>query len=232
MSSYLSELEGLGSPPASAIAETKICKVLKCIKKLEKIPRDDELHIKKRAENLFDKWKLILDAQPKVIKAPPLEVINLTEEPEVVEAIKAPQLEVIDLTEESEVVEGIKAPQSKVTDLTKESEVVEALQPEVTCLTKESEVVVTIKGPQPEATDSMEGSCQPAALLPHPIEDRRNKPNEFREGVTVGSPQSIGKHPFYLTGPDLTYKQTAVKGLATPSLAIIRLQSRIRHLAR
>jgi hypothetical protein len=90
MSSYLSKLEGLGSPPGSAISRTKICKVLKCIKKLEEIPRDDELHIKERAENLFDKWNPILDAHPKVIKAPQPEVIDLTEESEVVELIEEP----------------------------------------------------------------------------------------------------------------------------------------------
>jgi hypothetical protein len=182
MSSYLSKLEGLGSPPGSAISETKICKILKCIKKLEEIPRDDELHIKKRAENLFDKWKPILDAQPKIVE---------TQQPEVVEVTKAPQPEVIDLTEESEV-----------------AEVIEALQPEV--------------------TDSMEGSCLPADLLFRP---NGHKLDALGEDVAARW-RSIHKHPFYFTQPDLTYKQTTVKGLGTPPLAIIRLQSGIRHLAR
>jgi hypothetical protein len=170
----LSKLEDLGSPPGSAISKTKICKVLKYIKKLEEIPRDDELLITKRAENLFDKWKPILDAQPKVIKAPQPEVIDLTEEPEVAELIEEQQ---------------------------------------------------------PEVTDAMEESCQPGGLLPHPNEDQRNEPSAFREGVTAVSPRDICKHPFYFTQPDLTYKQTTVKGLGTPPLAIIRLQSGIRHLA-
>ena len=227
MSSYLSKLEGLGSPPSSSISETKICKVLKRIKELEEIPRDDELHIKKRAENLFNKWKLILDTQPKVIKTPQLVVIDLTEASQEVEATKAPQPEVTGLTEESEVVEAIKASQPELTDSTEGSE-----ESEVVELTEESEVVKMIKAPQPEVTVLMDGSCQPAVLLPYPNEDRRNEPNVFREGVTTRSPQSIRKHLFYFTQPDLTYKQTSVQGLATLSLAVIRLQSRIQHLAR
>ena len=218
MSSYLTKLEGLGSPPSSAISETKICKILKCIKKLEEIPRDDELHIKKRAENLFDKWKPILDAQPKIVE---------TQQPEVVEVTKAPQPEVIDLTEESEVAEVIETQQPEVVEV---AEVIEAPQLKVTGLTEESEVVEQIEALQPEVTDSMEGPCQPADLLPHPNEDRRNELDALREAVARC--RSIRKHPFYFTQPDLTYKQTTVQGLGTPSLAIIRLQSGIQHLAR
>jgi hypothetical protein len=61
MSFYLSKLEDLGSLLSSILFKTKICRVLKYIKKLEVIPRDDNLYIKKRAKNLFDKWKPILD---------------------------------------------------------------------------------------------------------------------------------------------------------------------------
>jgi hypothetical protein len=194
MSSYLGKLEGLGSPPGSAISNTKICKVLKSIKNLKEIPRDDELHIKKRAENLLDKWKPILDAQPKVINSPQPEVIDLTGE-----------------AEEAEEVEPIEAPQPEATDLKEESEEVELME-----------------APQPEATELTEGL---ADRLPHPDEDRRNELDALREDVAARSP-SIRKHPLSFTQPDLTYKQTTVKGLGTPPLAIIRLQSGIRHLAR
>jgi hypothetical protein len=61
MSSFLRQLEEIINPPKNVILATKINKVLKAIKQLDDIPRECELQLKRRATNLLEKWKGILE---------------------------------------------------------------------------------------------------------------------------------------------------------------------------
>jgi hypothetical protein len=56
ISSFLKKLEKIESPPETIIRATGILKVLKKIRKLDEIPRDDDFEIKGRAARLHEKW--------------------------------------------------------------------------------------------------------------------------------------------------------------------------------
>jgi hypothetical protein len=58
--SFLSRLEDISNLPKAVLVNTRICKVLKRIKRLEQMPRDSELQLKQRIPNLLDQWLKIL----------------------------------------------------------------------------------------------------------------------------------------------------------------------------
>jgi hypothetical protein len=60
ISKCLKKLERMITPSKIVLTRTKISKVLKRIKKLDQIPKDDEFHFKKRATRLVEKWDVIL----------------------------------------------------------------------------------------------------------------------------------------------------------------------------
>ena len=57
MSSYLKKLEKMATPSRSAVRATSIHKLLKKIKNLDEIPRDDKFSFKERAAKVLEKWK-------------------------------------------------------------------------------------------------------------------------------------------------------------------------------
>lgn len=57
MSTCLSSLESLGNLSPSVLRATRISKLLRNINRLEKIPRDEEFHIKTRVAKLLTKWE-------------------------------------------------------------------------------------------------------------------------------------------------------------------------------
>jgi len=57
MSSYLKRLERMATPSRSAVRATSVHKLLKKIKNLDEIPRDDGFSFKERAAKLLEKWK-------------------------------------------------------------------------------------------------------------------------------------------------------------------------------
>lgn len=57
MSSYLKRLERMVTPSRSAVRATSVHKLLKKIKNLDEIPRDDRFSFKERAAKLLEKWK-------------------------------------------------------------------------------------------------------------------------------------------------------------------------------
>ncbi|KAL6878663.1 hypothetical protein J3F83DRAFT_246628 [Trichoderma novae-zelandiae] len=65
MSSFIDILEkNFDDLEVSIIRSTKINKVFKAILKLDSIPREDELHFKKRSQALLDKWNKLLATEP------------------------------------------------------------------------------------------------------------------------------------------------------------------------
>ena len=62
MSDYMKQLEVLDNLEGDIIKETKVHKVLKNILKLDRIPRDEELSIKKRSQDLLTRWSGVLNA--------------------------------------------------------------------------------------------------------------------------------------------------------------------------
>ena len=91
MSSFLKKLEGIENPPETVVRATRILRVLKEIKRLVKIPRDGEFHIKERATSLLEKWNatLVPMEQPDTTSTTQRQSANSSEPV------------VIDLTEES-----------------------------------------------------------------------------------------------------------------------------------
>lgn len=63
MSEYIAKLEGYAELEVSIIRATKINKVLKAIKKLDEIPKEDEFNFKSRSETLLQKWNKILESE-------------------------------------------------------------------------------------------------------------------------------------------------------------------------
>lgn len=61
MSDYMKQLEVLDNLEGDIIKETKVHKVLKNILKLDRIPRDEELSIKKRSQDLLTRWNSVLN---------------------------------------------------------------------------------------------------------------------------------------------------------------------------
>ncbi|KAH7309374.1 hypothetical protein BKA65DRAFT_485469 [Rhexocercosporidium sp. MPI-PUGE-AT-0058] len=63
MSAYLRKLERMRDPPGSVLRITRIAKLLKRIKNLDEIPRDDQYSFKKRAARLLEKWATSLEKE-------------------------------------------------------------------------------------------------------------------------------------------------------------------------
>jgi len=61
ISAYLKKLEYIGNPPESLLSNTRITKLLKKIKDLDKIPRNDKYFFKEQVIALLQKWETKLD---------------------------------------------------------------------------------------------------------------------------------------------------------------------------
>lgn len=78
MTLCLKELEGVEDPPERIIRATRMPTLFRKVKKLESIPREDEIHIKERAMALYERFNAILNPQDQAAdpptSQPPLQV--------------------------------------------------------------------------------------------------------------------------------------------------------------
>lgn len=84
MSEYIGKLEDYNDLEASIIRSTKINKVLKAIKKLPTIPKDEEFNFTKRSDDLLAAWNVVLAANPE--EAQPVNGVNKDSEPKAPES--------------------------------------------------------------------------------------------------------------------------------------------------